>query len=380
MPDRNTANGDRAPRLLTFGSGGWVLLLMAAVGVVILIVIIPPIVERERRRPPGDGQDPATYGFDLTTCLVSRELVVAAQRHRDLIGTLDDPSVMKVDGLGRGTGGGYLVPTDRVIGVSIAGESRAYPLMLLKLHELVNDTVGGVPILVTYSPLCDSVVVFDRRSARVPRDPADPALPATAPEFGVSGLLYNSNLLMYDRRPVGADESLWSQLQARAVTGPAARAGRRLEILPAALTHWDRWLALHPATTVLVPDPARLRQYRETSYASYFASGDLLFPVDPTVPPAGPSPKTPCVVIFAGATERVYPLPLITDRTGTAGTWSDEIDGETYTFQTARDPDVVTVTRAAAGRPVPATAVYTFWFAWHATHPDAAHEGASNGW
>ena len=163
------------------------LLLMAAVAVVILIVIVPPIVERERRRPPGDGQDPATYGFDLTTCLVSRELVVAGQRHRDLIGSLDDPTGAKVDGLGRDSGGGYLVPTDRVIGVSIAGESRAYPLMLLKLHELVNDTLGGVPILVTYSLLCDSVVVFDR----APHEPLRTLMtgrPAFATVYGTNAL------------------------------------------------------------------------------------------------------------------------------------------------------------------------------------------------
>ena len=107
--------------------------------------------------------------------------------------------------------GRFLVPGDLVIGLSLHGEARAYPLEILALHEVCNDTLGGEPILVTYQPLCDSAVVFERRVDGHTR------------EFGVSGLLYNSNLLMYDRHPEQPqDESLWSQLQFRALAGPAA--------------------------------------------------------------------------------------------------------------------------------------------------------------
>jgi hypothetical protein len=87
-------------------------------------------------------------------------------------------------------------------------------------HEAANDVVGGTPIAVTYCPLCNSPLVFDRRVA------------GRTLEFGVSGLLYESNVLLYDRAASGGAESLWNQIQMRAVTGPAARAGQSLRLLP----------------------------------------------------------------------------------------------------------------------------------------------------
>ena len=103
---------------------------------------------------------------------------------------------------------------------------RAYPLRVLVWHEVVNDTVSGLPILVTYNPLSEGIAVFDRRVA------------GRTLSFGVSGLLYQSNLLMYDRDGTRGAESLWSQLQARAVSGPAAGAGQTLELVPFALARW----------------------------------------------------------------------------------------------------------------------------------------------
>ena len=353
----------RPERLFTFGSAGWVLLLTAVLAVVILAMTLGPALAKLPGRAPGDGRDPTTYGFDLSTCLVPRETLVAGQLHRDIHPLLVDPATMpgaSVTAHNREHYGKYLVPGDRVIGVEIAGEARAYPLMIMKLHEAANDSLGGRPILVTYNPLCDSAIVFDR--AAVSDDPADPV------QFGVSGLLYNSNLLLYDRRP-GA-ESLWSQLQARAVTGPAAEAGRRLEIVPAVLVQWGHWLAAHPDTTVLVPDVSWLRRYQETNYATYFDSGELLFPVDPAAPEDGPPAKTRCVVVPAGAGHRVYPMPLVRERAMPAGKFRETVGERTLTFRYAQDPETVEVT--ADDGPVPV--VYSFWFAWHAMHPESVPE------
>ncbi len=124
-----------------------------------------------------------------------------------------------------------------VIGVEREGTARAYPLAILNWHEVVNDTLGG-PIMVTYCVLCGSAVVTERRVDGRPTI------------FGVSGKLWRSDLVMYDR----LTESLWSQLLATAIRGP--RTGDTLRILPSSLTTWGEWRADNPATEVLLPPPA----------------------------------------------------------------------------------------------------------------------------
>jgi len=125
---------------------------------------------------------------------------------------------------------------DRVIGVIRDGEPRAYPLKLLDWHEVVNDAFAG-PLLVTYCPVCKSALVAERT---VDGEPA---------EFGVSGFLYRANLVLYDDRT----ESLWSQLLATAIRGPAA--GTELSLVPSTVTSWGRWRAENGDTTVLLPPP-----------------------------------------------------------------------------------------------------------------------------
>src|SRR5207344_1682190 len=128
----------------------------------------------------------------LTTTLVPREKIVSAGMVTDALPPLDEPNAItlpQLSGLETIGRGKYLVPTDKVIAVVLNGAARAYPLRVLVWHEVVNDTVGGIPIVVTYNPLSEGIAVFDRRVA------------GETLEFGVSGLLYQSNLLMYDRRP-----------------------------------------------------------------------------------------------------------------------------------------------------------------------------------
>jgi len=355
-------DGQATPaRLLTFRSGGWVLLLTVLIAVVIIAVTVAPALRRLGDRPPGDGRNPAAYGFDLSTCLVPRDELVAAQLHRDLLQSLvDSPFVdgRSVARFNEDHRGKYLVSRDRVIGVQVGDKARAYPLLVLSSHEIVNDALGGRPIAVTYNPLCDSVVVFDR------------TVDGQVLSFGVSGLLYNSNLLMYDRRPDMRSESLWSQLEARAITGPAAESGRRLTVIPAELTHWEDWLSRHPDTTVLAPDEAALQRYRpqHSSYQGYFLTDGLMFAVEAAPSEHAFPPKTPCVVVRAAGGDRLYPLASIADRVDGTGVWTDAIDGEIFTFHHAPAPNVVRVTSGAGEEA--AVVIYCFWFAWHAIHPD----------
>lgn len=150
---------------------------------------------------------------------------------------------------------------DAVLGLVIGEESVAYPIRLLNWHELVNDEVGGIPVAVTYCPLCRSGIVFDRRAEDAVR------------EFGVSGLLYNSDLVMYDRRT----RSLWSQIMAEAIAGPST--GAKLARLPARRTSWASWKAAHPGTKAILFDTGHSRDYGADPYAGYGNSPVLYFPV-----------------------------------------------------------------------------------------------------
>lgn len=319
-------------RLFTFASGGWVLALALAIGVAAVAWNLAPLWRPGRVPPRGDGRDAASYGFDLATSLVPPGSIVASGFPVDGLPALVDPKTVAIADLPSGEPRmRYLVGDDKVIGVVLSGEARAYPLRVLAWHEVVNDTVGGVPIAVTYNPLSHGIAVFDRRVGK------------EALVFGVSGLLYESGLLLYDRRPGPRDESLWSQLQARAIAGPAAAAGRTLEILPVALARWDAWSRDWPATRVLAPIPGEEEKTARDAYATYAQGETLRFPVDP-VPPAGRFPlKTPLFVDMSDAAPKLVPLT--------------PAPGE-------RRLEVVS---PSGTRPV--RGVYAFWFAWYATHP-----------
>jgi len=144
--------------------------------------------------------------------------------------------------------------TEPVITLSIGDEVKAYPLRILTWHEIVNDTVGGVPVAVTYCPLCNSAIVFKR------------VLDGEAVEFGTTGKLQNSNLVMYDRKT----ESWWQQYTGQAVVGAAL--GTRLKMLPARVEPFGAFRAAHPDAPVLIPSNPGFRAYGANPYVGYDSS------------------------------------------------------------------------------------------------------------
>ncbi|MEE8154733.1 MAG: DUF3179 domain-containing (seleno)protein [Phycisphaerales bacterium] len=342
------------PRMLTFRSGGWVLLLSGICTLALFIWAVGGVGQSLI----GKAGDLSSYGFDVTTCLIPQDQIVTGALKKDALKALVNPPVIdghQIPDLNAQLYGKYLVPSDRVIGVEINGESRAYPLLVLNCHEIVNDTLGGVAIAVTYNPLCDSIVVCER-------DVAGETL-----TFGVSGLLYNSNLLMFDRRPDAKGESLWSQLLGRAVTGPAAEAGRELSLRPASVTRWADWLGLHPQTTVLALDPKMFKRYQETTYEDYFRSRKLMYDVDPPPPEGELAVKERLLIVEAAAERRVYPLALIAGRADEAGRWTDSLGGVDVEFVCTTGPQTVHVASTNGGNIITR---YAMWFAWHAMYPD----------
>jgi len=340
-------------------SGGWYLLAGALLTSAVVAWRVGTLLAERRPRAVGDGRTVSSYGFDLATLAVPAELVVASGAVKDGVPALVDPASWSLAEYEAARAarrrGKLLVPGDRVLGVSLGGKRRAYPLRFLVWHEVVNDTLGGEPIAVTYSPLSDSAAAFRR------------TVSGEVLTFGVSGLLYNSSLLLYDRRRGGAGESLWSQLLARAVAGPAAARGDGLAIVAATLTTWERWSSAHPDTTLLAPDPRLAGEYKREPYSSYFGSDLLRFPVAP-LPPREEAPfKTPVVAVQtpSGFAAMRFPFPGASD--AGKGSWTTTIAGSALVFAFSSPPQAITVTTPAGE---PAAAFHAAYFAWHATHRD----------
>jgi hypothetical protein len=339
-------------------SGWWV----AVAGVIFAALVLWLAVSTPgvRDGAVGDGHDPASYGFDLVPSTVPAHAIAAAGMPRDGLEVLDRPDFLttaEVTARNEEGRGKFLLAIDRVVGVAVKGEARAYPVRFMRWHEVVNDVIGGRPVLVTYSPLCDAAVVADR------------SLDDGVLEFGFSGLLYNSNPLLYDRRPDSAASSLWSQLDGRAVAGPAAAAGRSLALHHAALTTWGQWSDHHPDTLVLAPLERLKRLYKRDPYHSYFGSDVLRFPVEPLPPADGPAVKDRVLILTVHGRDTVLSLAGIAADAGSErGTWSTTVDDVPVTVHydamigaaQVEWPDQVDAEVASR---------QAFWFAWYSHHP-----------
>ena len=156
----------------------------------------------------------------------------------------------------------FMSDSDTVIGLEINGEAKAYPIFILVWHEIINDKVGGTPVSVTYCPLCYTNQVFER------------VINGQEVEFGTSGKLYNSNLLMYDR----FTESYWSQALGMAVKGELT--GYQLNLIPFDVITWGDWKILHPDTMVLTTDTGHIRSYATDPYGNYYTEPRIMFPVE----------------------------------------------------------------------------------------------------
>ena len=220
------------------------------------------------------------------------------------IPSLVDP---KMVGAGYAT---YLKDSDRVFGVAINGDARAYPLRILNWHEMANDVVGGVPVALAYCTLCGSGILYDTD------------LDGDKYVFRSSGLLYFSNKLMYDLTTGG----LWNQFTGEPVTGALAGSGVRLNVRPVTLTTWGEWLAAHPDTLALDVETGFLRNYSPegepgAAYADYFGSPDLWFPVgdyDDRL-----LPKDVVYGIEIDGETKAYPVETV----GMEGLINDEVGG-----------------------------------------------------
>ena len=201
------------------------------------------VVAGDREPVPSALDDPLDPAFPAP--LVDPDEIRSGGPPPDGIPPIDEPRFVPAGSVD------FLRDDEPVLAFEIGGEARAYPVQVMIWHEIVNDTVGGVPVSVTYCPLCNSAVAVERR------------LDERVLSFGTSGSLYQSALVMYDRQT----ESLWSHFTGQAVVGVLV--GAELERHPVATVAWADWRAVHPEGLVLSRDTGHDRDYGRNPYPGY---------------------------------------------------------------------------------------------------------------
>ena len=312
---------------------------------------------------------------------------------RDGIPSIDAPQFISPE-----EAADWLGAREPVIALEVNGVARAYPLQILIWHEIVNDVIGDVPVAVTFCPLCNAAVVFDRRyQGRVF-------------EFGVSGLLRNSDLIMYDRQT----ESLWQQFTGEGIVGEMA--GAQLTWLPASIISFEDFVTAHPDGAILSRETGYNRAYGRNPYVGYDTVDQTPFlfdgPTDERLPP-----MARVVTLSLNGEDAAYPYDILAEKrvvmdnvggqdivifyqpgavsaldagviaaskeVGATGVFDPNLNGQTLTFVWKEDAfvDQQTGSRwnilgaATAGplsgqRLAPLLHADHFWFSWAAFKPD----------
>ena len=343
-----------------------------------------PLAERFRRQG---------WETDFSKSSVPLEEITSGGVSRDGIPPLDDPGYVSVEEADE-----WLEDLEPVILLEIDGDARAFPLQIMTWHEIVNDEVGGVPVSVTFCPLCNSAVTFDRR------------LDGVVYDFGTSGNLRNSDLVMWDRQT----ESWWQQFTGEAIVGELT--GSLLTFLPSTIVSWADFKGFHPAGMVLSRDTGYSRDYGRNPYVGYDRADEPPFlffgEADERL-----LPKERVAAVSAGGVDVAFPFTVLAEEgavncrvggeelvvffqpgtrsaldhslierskeVGATGIFLAEADGRTLTFSREGGRFLDAETGSVwdfAGRAVegelkgamltPVVHANHFWFAWAAFKPD----------
>lgn len=320
------------------------------IGIVILGVIGVLWYLQSRQFPVPSGEAvPLTTSVSQSASSSKEILVTDGVRHsipldeilsggpgKDGIPSIDNPKFISV------AQASFMSDADSGLGLTVSGESRFYPYRILVWHEIVNDTIAGQPVLVTYCPLCATGIVFNRR------------IDGEVQEFGVSGKLWQSNLLMYNRAKNESDESLWSQILGEAVLG--VHTGKKLSIVRSDVVRFGEWKKAHPDTRVLSQDTGAIRTYGRDPYGDYYTNESVSFGA--SFSDTRLHPKALIHGIEIGGKHKAYHDDAL------SGTVSDTFAGKN-----------IVITRGAGelrftANGEPLASIPSFWFSWLAMHPE----------
>ena len=312
-----------------------------AVGIVVWIVaqgsapsvasLPAPLIETQT----GSGIQVTAEGVRY---LVHPDKIVGGGPPKDGIPSIDRPKFVSVE-----EADAWIQDDELVLAIIHKGVERVYPLQILVWHEIVNDTLAGDPILITYCPVCGSGIAYER------------TINGESVEFGTSGKLYNSNLVMYDRKT----STYWSQINGLAIIGELT--GERLVPVSIDTVLWHNWKAAHPESEVLSRETGYNRAYGRDPYGSYYENDSIWFPVE--AKDDSLHPKTVIFGIEVNGVYKAYKQADIVEQ----GTIEDNVGGVAVRIE--RDSvGVVCVIYDKTGEEIVKERV--FWFAWYAFHPD----------
>lgn len=239
----------------------------------------------------------------------------------------------------------WLKDEDTVFAIDYKGVRRAYPQRILNWHEIVNDTITGDPIAITFCPLCGSAVAFERKVNGV------------ITELGVSGKLHDSNLAMYDR----FEGNLWQQITGEGIVGPAARRNEKLKKIKIATTTWGKWEKEYPATELLSRDTGYSRDYDQYPYGTYEQDDQIYFGVQNLNRKL--QIKTIVYGIEVNNAAKAYPASVFDKNLKI-----DDTVGETPIRLEKTPGGEIRVTDLQTNKQI--TPIRLFWFAWAAFHPN----------
>jgi hypothetical protein len=280
----------------------------------------------------------ANNGFNLTNVSVDKALILSGGPAKDGIPSIDKPKFIATKAVD------YLEASDRVLGLNYQGIIKAYPIKILNYHEIVNDEFDGQPIAITYCPLCNSGIAYLSN------------INGNKLSFGVSGLLYNSDVLLYDRET----KSLWSQIMSTAISGPLI--GHRLKLVNLSHTSWQDWQKRYPESSVLSADTGYSRDYTHNPYAGYELDSSVWFPV--VAQDDSRHPKALIISIEIDGKFKAYPFSELEQLEGNL---NDNFAGEELIIHYSKQYQSASITDTQ-GNELPT--VTSFWFAWVAFHPN----------
>jgi len=257
---------------------------------------------------------------------------------KDVIPSIDNPKYISVEKADE-----WIDDNELVLAIIHKGVKRVYPLQILVFHEIVNDHIAGDALLITYCPLCGSGIAYES------------LINGKEVEFGTSGKLFNSNLVMYDR----LTESYWTQIEGKAIVGELT--GLELTEISIDTVRWDEWKTEHPDSEILSRETGHLRPYGRDPYGGYYENSNVFFPVeneDNTI-----HPKT---VIFGVEVDGVFKAYKEDDLLKN-NLIEDTVNNVNIKLE--RDKaGIVKITNLDTEKEI--IKERDFWFAWYAFHPD----------
>lgn len=275
---------------------------------------------------------------DGTKYIINPDEIISGGPPKDGIPSIDNPKFVSVQEADQ-----WIQDNELVLAIIYKDVKRVYPLQILVWHEIVNDFIAGDPILITYCPLCGSGIAYERK------------LDGEVVEFGTSGKLYNSNLVMYDRKT----DTYWQQIDGKAIVGELT--GMELKEMSIDTVVWRDWKAAHDDSEVLSQDTGFNRNYGRDPYGSYYEDSFLIFPVgnqDNRI-----HAKTVIFGIEINNQFKAYQEEDLKE----LGVIEDSFEG--VNLRVERSPaGIVKLTNTDTGEEI--VKERDFWFAWYAFHPD----------